>query len=76
MVGESAEQWSDQCGPSASEDQNLMIKDEEDDGIDEEEDGGHMNHPQTAAERSAARRKMKRFRYEREFHSADQTSNK
>lgn len=77
-VGESAEQRSDQCGTSASEDQSLMIKDEEDDGIYEEEEGGggHINRPQTAAERSAARRKMKRFRYDRKFHSTDQTSNR
>lgn len=77
-VGETAEKWPDQCGPSAVEDQNLMMKDEEDDAIDEEDEGngGNMNHPQTAAERSAARRKMKRFRYEQKFHSTDQVSNR
>lgn len=64
---EHTENWSEQCGREASEDQSLDIKDEEDDGIEDEEEGEHdmTAPPMTAAERSAAKRKMKRFRYSR-----------
>lgn len=46
------------------EDQLLDLKDEEDDGMEEDEEGEQetTGRPLTAAERSAARRKMKRFR--------------
>lgn len=51
---------------SAPDERFSILKEEDEEGIDDDEalDGdGDPLHPQTAAERTAARRKMKRFRY-------------
>lgn len=50
----------------SQEDQLLSMKDEDDEGMEDEEEGDPdvSGRPLTAAERSAARRKMKRFRYD------------
>lgn len=57
----------------AANDDSALGKEEDDDVLDDDEmldgdgdgdgDGEGSSHPQTAAERTAARRKMKRFRY-------------
>lgn len=52
---------------SSPEESFLGTKDEDDDVMDDDDlfdgDGDQLHRPQTAAERTAARRKMKRFRY-------------
>lgn len=58
---------------SQSGNEDVVVEKEEDDDVLEDDemleaDGDHPGHPQTAAERTAARRKMKRFRYEQDRH--------
>ena len=54
--------------PCSDVGRNKVEKDEEDDMMEDDEmveaEGEAPSRPQTAAERTAARRKMKRFRYE------------
>lgn len=62
--GDSREGWSDIGTRSVQEEHGTILKDEDDEVMEDDEDGDddQATHPMTAAERSAARRKMKRFR--------------
>lgn len=64
---ESELQFRNQGGSLPTSDERFpVLKEEDEDAIDEDEvldgEGDQPQHPQTAAERTAARRKMKRFR--------------
>ena len=68
--GQGQGQGQDVSASQSGNEEALIEKDEDDDMMEDDDmvdvEGEAANQPQTAAERTAARRKMKRFRYGRE----------